>query len=86
MASGNPTQLKYLDPEALGRLKNLSLAARLEVEGFFAGMHKSPHRGFSVEFAECLASCGTGPVMMCNDDFYEAVTDKESVEILDKCK
>ena len=52
MASGNPTQLKYLDPEALGRLKNLSLAARLEVEGFFAGMHKSPHRGFSVEFAE----------------------------------
>jgi len=46
------TRYKYLDPEALGRLKNLSVAARLVVEGFFAGMHRSPHRGFSVEFAE----------------------------------
>jgi uncharacterized protein (DUF58 family) len=46
------TQYKYLDPEGLSRLKNLSLAARLVVEGFFAGMHKSPHKGFSVEFAE----------------------------------
>ena len=43
---------KYLDPAAMGRLKNLSLAARQVVEGFFAGMHKSPNRGFSVEFAE----------------------------------
>ncbi len=46
------SQFKYLDPAALSRLKNLSLAARLVVEGFFAGMHKSPHKGFSVEFAE----------------------------------
>jgi len=38
------SQYKYLDPEALGRLKNLTLAARLVVEGFFAGMHKSPHK------------------------------------------
>jgi uncharacterized protein (DUF58 family) len=45
-------QYKYLDPEALGRLKNMSIAARLVVEGYFAGMHKSPHKGFSVEFAE----------------------------------
>jgi uncharacterized protein (DUF58 family) len=46
------TQYKYLDPAGLGRLKNLSLAARLVVEGYFAGMHKSPHKGFSIEFAE----------------------------------
>jgi uncharacterized protein (DUF58 family) len=46
------TPYKYLDPEALSRLKNLTLAARLVVEGFLAGMHKSPHKGFSVEFAE----------------------------------
>jgi uncharacterized protein (DUF58 family) len=46
------TPYKYVDPEGLHRLKNLSLAARLVVEGFFAGMHKSPHKGFSVEFAE----------------------------------
>src|ERR1700726_2408648 len=43
---------KYLDPEALSRLKNLTLAARHIFEGFFAGMHKSPHKGFSIEFAE----------------------------------
>ena len=43
---------KYLDPEALSRLKNLSLAARRVVEGFFAGHHRSPLKGFSIEFAE----------------------------------
>lgn len=46
------TPFKYLDPKALGRLKNLGLAARLVVEGFYSGMHKSPQRGFSIEFAE----------------------------------
>ncbi len=46
------TPYKYLDPEALSRLKNLNLAARTVVEGYFAGMHKSPHKGFSIEFAE----------------------------------
>jgi uncharacterized protein (DUF58 family) len=49
--TGSP-RYKYLDPQALSRLKNLSLAARSVVEGFFSGMHKSPHKGFSVEFAE----------------------------------
>src|SRR5262249_59555993 len=43
---------KYLDPEALSRLEKLSLAARQVVEGYFVGMHRSPHKGFSVEFAE----------------------------------
>ena len=46
------THHKYLDPLALSRLKNLSLAARLVVEGVFSGMHRSPQRGFSIEFAE----------------------------------
>jgi uncharacterized protein (DUF58 family) len=50
MPTSTPHQ--YLDPEALSRIKNLGLAARLVVEGFFAGMHRSPHQGFSVEFAE----------------------------------
>ncbi len=52
MSATTSPRYKYLDPQALSRLKNLSLAARLVVEGFFAGMHKSPHKGFSVEFAE----------------------------------
>jgi uncharacterized protein (DUF58 family) len=46
------TTYEYLDPVALSRLKNLTLAARKVVEGYFAGMHKSPHKGFSIEFAE----------------------------------
>jgi len=57
-----PPTYNYLDAEALGRLKNLPLAARHVVEGFFAGMHKSPHKGFSVEFSEHrLYTPGTDP-------------------------
>jgi NADH-quinone oxidoreductase subunit E len=41
---------------------------------------------FTVEFVECLASCGTAPVMMCNEDFYEGVTEQKAEEILAKCK
>jgi NADH-quinone oxidoreductase subunit E len=41
---------------------------------------------FTVEFVECLASCGTPPVMMCNDDFYENVSQKKADEIMAKCK
>ena len=33
----------------------------------------SPCGKYSVEFAECLASCGTAPVCLVNDDFHEAV-------------
>lgn len=46
------TGYRFLDPAALARVKNLSLAARGVVEGFISGMHSSPFRGFSVEFAE----------------------------------
>ena len=44
--------LKYLDPETVSRLSNLGMIARLVVEGFITGLHKSPYHGFSVEFAE----------------------------------
>jgi uncharacterized protein (DUF58 family) len=43
---------RYLDPAALGRVKNLALLARGVVEGFISGLHSSPYKGFSVEFAE----------------------------------
>lgn len=42
----------FLKPETLSRLSNLELRARLVVEGFITGLHKSPYHGFSVEFAE----------------------------------
>jgi uncharacterized protein (DUF58 family) len=43
---------KYLDPLALAKVRSLELQARLIVEGFLSGMHKSPYHGFSVEFAQ----------------------------------
>ena len=41
-----------LDPTALARFGRLELLARLVVEGVTAGLHRSPFKGFSVEFAE----------------------------------
>lgn len=43
---------KYLDPEVISKLSSMDLRARLVVEGFITGLHKSPYHGFSVEFAE----------------------------------
>jgi len=46
------TVSKYLQPEVLTKLSNLQLIARLVVEGFLTGLHKSPFHGFSVEFSQ----------------------------------
>ncbi len=43
---------KYLLPQVVSTLANMELRARLVVEGFIAGLHRSPYHGFSVEFAE----------------------------------
>ncbi len=43
---------RYLEPAALARVRNLKLVARSVVEGFISGMHSSPFKGFSSEFAE----------------------------------
>lgn len=43
---------KYFRPEVLTRISRLELRARHVVEGFISGMHQSPYRGFSVEFAD----------------------------------
>ncbi len=44
----------------------------------------SPCGNFSVEFAECLASCGSAPVCMVNDDFYEGITPEKADDLLKK--
>lgn len=46
------TYLDYLSPETVSRLSRLDLIARLVVEGYITGLHKSPYHGFSAEFAE----------------------------------
>ncbi len=50
---------KYLNPITAAKLANISLKARLAVEGYLIGQHKSPYHGFSVEFSEHRAY-GTG--------------------------
>jgi uncharacterized protein (DUF58 family) len=44
--------LRFLDPAILAKLGTMELKARTVVEGFLSGLHRSPYKGFSVEFAE----------------------------------
>jgi NADH-quinone oxidoreductase subunit E len=50
------------------------------------GVQTTSDGKFAVEFVECLASCGTAPVMMCNDSFYEGVSHEKADQILEACK
>jgi uncharacterized protein (DUF58 family) len=43
---------KYLVPETIAKLGNIELKAKMIVEGFITGMHRSPYHGFSVEFSQ----------------------------------
>jgi uncharacterized protein (DUF58 family) len=55
-ASAAPVSLSregsFADPKALMAIRNLELRARVVVEGFWKGLHRSPYHGFSVEFTE----------------------------------
>jgi uncharacterized protein (DUF58 family) len=42
----------FIDPATLMRIKSLQLRAKIVVQGFLSGLHRSPHHGFSVEFSE----------------------------------
>jgi NADH-quinone oxidoreductase subunit E len=48
------------------------------------GIATSPDKKYSVEFVECIASCGTAPVIMIQDDFHENVTQQRADELLGK--
>lgn len=52
MRVSRPGELRFLDPAVIARLGTLELRARTIVEGFISGLHRSPLKGFSVEFAE----------------------------------
>ena len=62
------------------------LCARLGLDHKGHGLQTTQDGKFSVEFVECLASCGTAPVMMCNDDFHEGVSNEQADRILGKCQ
>ncbi len=63
-----------------------NLCGKLGLDSTAHGPQSTPDGRFTVEFVECLASCGTAPVMMCNEDFYEGVTGEKAEEILRKCQ
>ena len=46
------TRFDAVDPAAVMRIKNLAMRAKVVVEGFYNGLHRSPFHGFSVEFSE----------------------------------
>jgi NADH-quinone oxidoreductase subunit E len=50
------------------------------------GAQTTKDRKYTLEFVECLAACGTAPVMMCNEAFHEGVSEKRADEILGGCK
>jgi uncharacterized protein (DUF58 family) len=53
--SASRTAASFIDPASLMAIKNLELRARVVVEGFWSGLHRSPYHGFSVEFTEYRA-------------------------------
>lgn len=53
MKTGAPVRYdRFILPEVLSRISSLELIARGVVEGFIGGLHRSPYKGFSVEFVE----------------------------------
>ena len=60
--------------------------AKLGLDPRAHGLQTTKDGKFSVEFVECLAGCGTAPVLMCNDDFFEGVSTAKADEIMTKGK
>ncbi len=52
MAKASPSQPRYLDPDVLQQIASLGLLPREMIQGTRVGMHASPMRGFSAEFAQ----------------------------------
>jgi NADH-quinone oxidoreductase subunit E len=68
--------------ELMERLCELTGIDRTEADSHHHPISVSPCGKFSVEFAECLASCGTAPVCMVNDDFHEGVAPDKADALL----
>ena len=62
------------------------LCAKLGLDSGAHGLQTTTDGKFTVEFVECLASCGTAPVVMVNDDFYEGVSCGKADELVANCQ
>ena len=71
-------------PCALGGSHKLHehICKRLGLDPDVHGPQTTADGNHTVEFVECLASCGTAPVMMCNDGFHEGVSESKADELL----
>jgi NADH-quinone oxidoreductase subunit E len=69
--------------ELMERLCELTGIDRSHCDSHRHPIAVSPCGTFSVEFSECLASCGTAPVCMVNDDFHEDVAADRAEALLD---
>jgi NADH-quinone oxidoreductase subunit E len=61
------------------------LCSKFGLDSHAHGAQTTPDGKFTVEFVECLASCGTAPVMMCNEAFHEGVTNDKADQIVREC-
>lgn len=68
--------------ELMERLCELAGIDRSTMDSHHHPIAVSPCGRFSVEFAECLASCGTAPVCMVNDDFHEGLAPDKAEALL----
>src|ERR1051325_4448931 len=62
------------------------LCERLGLDCQAHGPQTTSDGRYTVEFVECLAGCGAAPVMMCNEEFHESVSEKRAEGILEQCK
>ncbi len=69
--------------ELMEKLCEITEIDRSKEDGHKDTISVSPCGNYSVEFAECLASCGTAPVCLVNDDFHEGVTEEKAQALLD---
>ena len=60
--------------------------AKLGLDPHAHGAQTTKDGQITVEFVECLAACGTAPVLLCNETLHENVSEAKSAEILGGCK
>ena len=70
--------------ELMTKLCELTGIDQSQMDGHHQPIVVSPCGNWSVEFAECLASCGTAPVCLVNDDFHEGVSADKAQGLLNQ--
>jgi NADH-quinone oxidoreductase subunit E len=62
------------------------LCGRLGLDPLHHGPQTTKDGRFTVEFVECLASCGTAPVLLCNEVLHENLTPQKADAIMASCQ